>query len=290
MSATTSALVNVRWLREHLDRVVLLDASIRRGAGTGPPFADGRPDFERAHLPGARFADLFTAFSDPASPLPFTRPSADGIRRAAAEAGIDDDSTVVVYDRLSGAWAARIWWVMRSYGFDRIFVLDGGLDAWQHAGLPLESGPGRAHRAPGIFTPIDRPGFFVDLETVKALSSQPDTRRPLVCALRAEEFRGDPAQPRSGHIPGSVNLPYAATVDGEGRHRGDRTRLAAAALGLPAATGSVLYCGGAINAAGLALALHEIGVTEVGVYDGSLSQWRANPELPLSVAPAGTHR
>ncbi|WP_216893195.1 sulfurtransferase [Nocardia alni] len=282
MSPTGSALVSVTWLKLNLDRVVLLDASIRRGTGSEPPFAAGRTDFERTHLPGARFADLFTVFSDPESPLPFTRPSADGIRRAAAETGIDDDSTVVVYDRLTGAWAARIWWVLRSFGFDRVFVLDGGLDAWQRAGLPLESGPGDVPGATGAFTPVERPEFFVDLDTVKTLSAQPDPLRPLVCALRAEEFQGDPARPRSGHIPGSINLPFSATLDSEGLHSRNGTRVAAAALGLPVASGSVLYCGGAINAAGLALALHEIGITDVGVYDGSLAQWRADPELPLT--------
>ncbi len=281
MSSTGSALVSVSWLEANRDRVVLLDASIRRG--TEPPFADGRPDFERAHVPGARFADLFTVFSDPGSPLLFTRPGADGIRRAAAETGIDDESTVVVYDRLTGAWAARIWWVLRSFGFDRVFVLDGGFDAWQRAGLPVESGPDDVPGAVGVFTPVDRPEFFVDFDTVKTLSAQPDPLRPLVCALRAEDFHGDPARARSGHIPGSINLPYPTTLDSRGLHSRNGTRAAAATLGLPVATGSVLYCGGGINAAGLALALHEIGITDVGVYDGSLSQWRADPDLPLTV-------
>jgi thiosulfate/3-mercaptopyruvate sulfurtransferase len=279
-----SALVSVDWLRENASGVVILDASIRRGTGDEPPFADGRPDFEREHVPGARFADLFREFSDGPSPLPFMRPDAERIRAATAAVGITDASTVVVYDRLNGAWAARVWWVLRSFGFERVFVLDGGLAAWTGSGGAVETGAARPIPASTGITPDARPGFFIDPAVVRALSVRPDPRQPVVCALRRDDYLGDPDRPGSGHIPQSINLPYPDTLDAAGRHDPARTRELVAALDIPDTAHPVLYCGGGINAAGLALALHEIGRGDVTVFDGSLAQWRAEA-LPLQVGP-----
>ncbi|MGW0039753.1 sulfurtransferase [Gordonia sp. NPDC003376] len=272
-----SALVDVAWLSQNAASVVILDASIRRGDGEDEPaFSSGRTDFEDIHIPGARFADLFDDFSDPHDPLPFMRPSAARVADALARQGITDGTEVVVYDRLTGAWAARLWWVLRSFGI-HVRVLDGGLTAWVSAGLPTESGPSR--RVSPVTAPAvrDHPDLVARLDEVAA------TTGLLVCGLRREEFDGDPADPRSGHIPGSVSLPYAQTLDDAGRHSAANTRALADEAGIGGGgPAPILYCGGAVNAAGVALALHEIGVTAVRVYDGSLSEWRASLERPLA--------
>ncbi|NDK92520.1 sulfurtransferase [Gordonia desulfuricans] len=276
MSAPT-ALVDVAWLAENTASVVILDASIRRGDGEEEPaFSSGRTDFEADHIQGARFADLFTEFSDPDDPLPFMRPSARQVADTLARHGITDGTEVVVYDRLNGAWAARLWWVLRSFGIGAR-VLDGGLTAWTSAGLPTESGPSRP------VSPVTAPAVQDHSDLVAHLDEVAAATGLLVCGLRREEFDGDPADPLSGHIPGSVSLPYAQTLDAAGRHDAAGTRKLAAEAGIGVGgPAPILYCGGAVNAAGVALALHEIGITDVRIYDGSLSEWRSNPERPLA--------
>lgn len=282
-SGENSALVEVAWLLEHRSEVVILDASIRRGVGPDePPFASGREAFSTAHIPGARFADLFEDFSDPGSELPFTRPTDEGIARAAARVGIDSQTPIVVYDRLTGAWAARVWWVLRSRGFSNVRVLNGGFDAWIQAGGEVESG---ASETTSDVTRPDRPvlaetaeGWFVDIDRVT------DAPEVVLCALNDQAYRGDPDEPGTGHIPGSLSAPYASTLVG-GRIDPSRTRALPDALGIGPDTDTIIYCGGGINAAGLALAFHEVGLRRTAVYDGSLADWRSDPERPLVTGP-----
>ena len=92
------------------------------------------------HLPGAVFADLFEELSDPEGGYPFTRPDADRFETAVGELGIDNETTVVVYDSAVGQWAARVWWLFRAFGYDRVAVLDGGLTNWRAEGRALETG------------------------------------------------------------------------------------------------------------------------------------------------------
>lgn len=265
-------LVDVDWLSESLDDVVLLDASISRPVGPDgrSGFADGRSDVEGSHLPGARFADVFRAFSDPTADVLFTRPTPAQFVAAATAVGVHDGAQVVVYDRLSGAWAARIWWVFRSFGFTDVRVLDGGMAAWTAASHPLESGI-PPELTPGALTVEEQAGWFVDLDEVRELSGDPDPSRPLICALRAAEFTA------GGHIAGSSNLPYPDLLAADGTV--DLTRAAAVSTDL-AGSDPVLYCGGGVNAAGLGLALMAAGRQGLTVFDGSLNEWRARG-LPL---------
>ncbi|RDG38785.1 sulfurtransferase [Streptomyces corynorhini] len=277
-----SALVDAAWLHRHLDDVVLLDASVDRR--TGPDgttdYADGLALHTERRIPGARFADLTARFSDPLAPFPFTRPTAGRIAAHARELGIRRDSTVVVYDRLTGAWAARVWWLLRSAGITRVRVLNGGLRAWEESGLPVTDGreeppvPGDVEAAPAR-------DHFTGLARMRRIADGDDPT-PAVCALRRTEYQGDPGRPRSGHIPRTTNLPYADLLGPHHTLDPAHTARLAAAHGLRRGAGTVLYCGGAINAAGLALALHEIGIDDVVLYDGSLSEWRAHPGLPLT--------
>jgi thiosulfate/3-mercaptopyruvate sulfurtransferase len=270
-----SNLVSADWLATRLGSVILLDASIHRDEHS---FGDGRADFEGSHLPGARFADLFAAFSDPSAEFGFTRPSAGQFEAAARAVGINDDSTVVVYDRLTGAWAARLWWVFRSFGFLDVRVLDGGLAAWVSSGGSLVDGPA-PEVAAGSVRARPQDGFFIDLPTVKQLSDA--TATPVVCALRRTDYVGSADEPRSGHIPGSVNLPYPDLLNADGTLSLEAVRSGAGELGLERGAPAVLYCGGGINAAGLALALTEAGYDGLSVYDGSMNEWRADPTLPV---------
>ncbi|GAX55280.1 sulfurtransferase [Streptomyces olivochromogenes] len=282
-----SALVDAAWLRRNLEDVVLLDASVdRRTEPDGTTvFVHGLALHTERRIPGAHFADLVEGFSDPSAPFPFTCPSPDRIAAYARELGIRRDSTIVVYDRLTGAWAARLWWVLRSAGITRVRVLDGGLTAWEAAGFPVTEGREGSPPAGDVVAGPARE-HFTDLARMKRVADGRDAT-PAVCALRRTEYAGDPGRPRSGHIPRTTNLPYADLLGPHHTIDPVRTVRLAQEHGLRQGAGTVLYCGGAINAAGLALALHEIGIDDVVLYDGSLSEWRAHPDLPLVTGPEG---
>lgn len=264
-------LVQADWLRAHIGDVLVLDASIdRRPDGYFP----GDALFATGHIPGAQFADLVAAFSDPAAPFPFTAPSAAGLEQAVRRLGISGDSAIVVYDSLSGAWAARLWWVLRAFGHDRVRVLDGGLAAWKAAGGAVAQGLAGV-RAEGNFVARTRPGFFVGTAEIETAIGAV----PMLCATRVEEFA-------AGHIPASRSLPYASLLGADNRLDLAAAAQARATLGLASGAPVILYCGGGINAAGLALAFAALGEHRVQIYDGSLSEWRADPARPLERAGA----
>ena len=284
-----SPLVGADWLRTHRDRsdLVVLDARVGPATTSGGKvrYLSGQAGFERdGHIPGARFADLCDGFSDPAGAFAFTRPKADDFREVVQDLGIGENSLVVVYDSLSGAWAARVWWVLRAYGHRDVRVLDGGMRAWVAAGGAVAFGPAAAP-ARGDFTPIAQDGFFVDTAQVLAVVEGPDDAR-LVCASQRAEFTGEASDdPRRGHIPGSFSSPYRDLLDDTGRLRLDRVRGEVSRMGLDRAGAVLLYCGGGVNAAGLALGLAAAGYDQPVIYDGSLNEWRADPALPLETGP-----
>ncbi|GAA2469621.1 sulfurtransferase [Winogradskya humida] len=257
----TGPLVDAAWLQEHLGDVVVLDASISRSPEGA--FKPGSDVYAQAHIPGARFADLFTAFSDPDGAFPFTMPSVGQLRDAARAAGVHDGSHVVVYDRNGGAWAARVWWLLRVHGFSTVSVLDGGLGAWAGS---LESGIYDLSPA-GALTLREPGAVTADLVEVAAFEG------PLVCGVRKAQFD-------TGHIPGSISLPYAELLRDNGTLDLSLVRSRAAGLGAEA----IVYCGGGINAAGLILALEAAGLPAPRLYDGSLNEWRADPARPLTSA------
>jgi len=283
-------LVSAEWLRAHLGRpdLVVLDARVGplRKAGCKPVYESGRPGFEQdGHIPGARFADLTGGFSDPDGDFLFTRPLAEAFGRVARDLGIHENSFVVVYDSLSNAWAARVWWVLRSFGHRHVRVLDGGLRAWIAACGDLAFGAEAAPAHPGDFVPMEQPGFYVGVQEVLDVVEGRNAAR-LVCALRREEFTGEGSDdPRRGHIPGSYSIPFRDTLDEAGRIDVARVNRQALRVGLDRAPEIMLYCGGGINAAGLALALAEAGYHSTKIYDGSLNEWKANPALRLETGP-----
>ena len=287
----TSPLVSTQWLADHLgDGLVVLDATVLGitlpNGGTG--YLSGHEQYLiEGHLPGAVFADIIEELSDPEGDYPFTRPDADRFETAVGELGIDNETTVVVYDSVVGQWAARVWWLFRAFGYDKVAVLDGGLAKWRAEGRGIETGHIAAE--PALFIAAERPELWVDRAYVEAVI-RGEEDAALVCASPPKEFTGEVAgRVRAGHIPGSLSAPAARLVDRETRALlpADELRAALApALGKPRI---VTYCGGGIAAASAALALTLLGETSVAVYDGSLNEWAANPTLPLvtTAPPAG---
>jgi thiosulfate/3-mercaptopyruvate sulfurtransferase len=155
--------VSTKWLVEHLESpdVAIVDASVVKGLSDGETWVSDRATFEADHIPGARFADLVSDFSDPEEHFAFTRPRAARLAGAAQAIGLTtasgSSSTTT-----EPAYGPRGWWLFKAFGHEQVSVLDGGLTAWRVGGGPLERGPGAVE--PTSFTANERPGFFVDTD------------------------------------------------------------------------------------------------------------------------------
>jgi len=277
-----SPVVSTQWLADHLgsEKLVVLDSTVHVIAAPFHGFVSGHEDFIlTGHIPGARFADLLESFSDPDGRFPFTKPDRERFEAAAGALGIDNDTTVVVYDSEVGQWASRIWWLFRSWGYDRVAVLDGGLTKWRAEERATELG----HREvqPARFTGTERPELWVDKAYVEQVTAG-TVNASLVCGIPPRDFTGEKtSRSRAGHIPGSLSVPAGRLVD-----RGNNTFLEESALREKFAPvlddeQIVAYCGGGIAAAADALALTLLGHRNVVVYDGSLNEWVADPEAEL---------
>ncbi|MCB8881910.1 sulfurtransferase [Acidisoma cellulosilytica] len=285
MRADPSPLVEADWLAANLDAVVVLDCSVARipGINGRTAFAPGGAAFTRGHIPGARFADVMQAFSDPDARYPFTCPTRAGFDSAAQALGLNADSRIVAYDNLGSAYAARLWCVFRAFGLTNIRVLNGGIGAWEAIGGAIETG--EAAPVPvGTLSAQQNSTLFVDTDFVAEMIGHGTIPgQPLLCGLRDVQFRGDDStDPRRGHIPTSLNLPFPDLLDADGRLTPERVEAALSKLGVGHDIAPVLYCGGGINAAGLALALSLVGIDDVKIYDDSMNGWRNTLSLPVA--------
>lgn len=249
----------------------------------------GASGWREAHVPGSRHVDLLAALSDSGSTLHFSRPRVERLVQDLAELGIAPDTDVVVYDQGSMTWASRVWWLLRSIGFDAR-VLDGGLARWRTLDLPVATGDGAPDRpaaAPLAVTGY-RPAWADRDDAIAIVEGQ--AQGTLVCALAPAQFSGaeKTRYSRRGHIPGSRNLSAKSLLDDTGRLRSvDELRALASAALAGADDPVVLYCGGGISACLSALGLVLTGRDDIRIYDGSLEEWTADPALPLVTLPGG---
>ncbi|HEU4318722.1 MAG TPA: sulfurtransferase [Acidimicrobiia bacterium] len=223
----------------------------------------GRSTYEAGHIPGAVFVDLDRDLSAPPGldgrhPLPNPADFAVTLTRL----GIAPETHVVVYDDTSGTIAARLWWMLRAIGHERVQLLDGGLEAWVAEEGPLEVGDVTV-----AATEYPDPLRFAGVAGYDGLSE-----RLVVDARAPERYRGDyePVDPKPGHIPGAINVPTAKNLDGNGRFL-DPDRLEALYRAVP--DGAVVSCGSGVTACHNALAMVVAGRPMPDVYVGSYSEW-----------------
>jgi thiosulfate/3-mercaptopyruvate sulfurtransferase len=280
-------LVETDWLETHLTDPDLrvLDCTILSDVDRRWPYLEsGREAWAQGHIPGSGFADLMSELSDPESPLPFMMPPATQFAEMMSRYGVGDGTRVVLYEASrnmwTSMWAARIWWMLRAFGFDQAAVLNGGLHRWTMEGRPISTEP--CAYPPARFTARLRPELIADKREV--LAAIGDSSRCLINALTAEEHAGAIAYyARPGRIPSSVNIPTIALMDPVTHTYLPAAQLRAkfAAVGALKRGRVITYCGGAIAACNVAFALTLLGVTNVAVYDGSLLEWAPDPSLPM---------
>ena len=254
-----------------------------------PPLArDPAAEFLEAHIPGAAFFDI-DGICDPDSSLPHMLPSPELFGRSVSALGVGNDSHVVVYDTVGLYSAARVWWMFRVFGHERVSILAGGLSRWRAEGHPVESGEPAI--APASFTAQARDDALVrSFEQVRATLGTGSVQ--IVDARAAARFSGEDPGPRPdlprGHIPGSRNVPFDAVLDDGDTALGDTAaiRRAFAAAGVDPARPVIATCGSGITACTLALALAAIGAEQVAVYDGSWTDWGSRADAPVASGPA----
>jgi thiosulfate/3-mercaptopyruvate sulfurtransferase len=249
----------------------------------------GRQAYLRAHIPGARYADLNRDLSAPVAthtgrhPLP--APESFAVRLEAL--GIGNDTQVVAYDDANGSIAARLWWMLRWVGHGAVAVLDGGFKAWTAAAGALQSGAVEsAERRPGTqrFTPrIDADSVLSTAELERALR---DPRAVLVDARAQERYAGtvEPIDPVAGHIPGAVNHPFTANLDAEGRFlpAAELKRRWQQRLAGKEPENLLAMCGSGVTACHNLLSLEVAGLGGGKLYAGSWSEWIRDPQRPTA--------
>ncbi len=269
--------VTVEWLlaRTAYDGVVVVDARYYLDGRSG------RAAYDAGHVPGAVFVDaghdLAAAPSAAGGRHPL--PSPEAFAAAMGRLGIGDADTVVAYDDAGGSFAARLVWMLRAIGHPAA-LLDGGLAAWPGA-LSLEP----TVRPEATFTvapwPADR---LADIDAVAAAAADPG--QLVIDARSAERYRGEvePIDPRPGHIPRAVNLPFAGNLDDKGRWR-SAEELRARFSG--AGPDAIVYCGSGVTACHDLLAIERAGLGPGRLFPGSWSQWSADADRPAAVGDDG---
>jgi thiosulfate/3-mercaptopyruvate sulfurtransferase len=272
-------IVTVEWLRERIGDPDLRVADVRWYL-TDP--GGGRRAYDAGHLPGAIFVDVSTVLAAPVGegpgrhPLPEPRAFADAL----GAIGIGTGHTVVAYDDVGAANAARLWWMLDVLGHPRVAVLDGGIAAWVEAGGALKTD--EPDHAPASLELGDRWQRVVDTDDVRrGLDSI-----VLLDARAVERYRGEtePVDPVAGHIPSARSLPATGLVDAGGRLLAAdelRQRFAAAGAGESADGPVVVSCGSGVTACQLALARRVAGLPDPLLYEGSYSDW-SRSGLPIA--------
>ena len=245
----------------------------------------GLKSYRDGHIPGAVYADLDRDLAAPVIPGKTGRHPLPEIQKFAdllGEWGIGNDSQVVVYDTVSGAFAARLWWMLRFLGHSAAAVLDGGYQKWTQKGYPVSQGD--EHPNPRSFQSHPHPEMIADAFEVDRIRQRSDYR--VIDARAPERYRGEvePIDPVAGHIPGAVNRFHGDNLGPDGTFNSpDRLREEFMKLlgGIPA-DHSVVYCGSGVTSCHHLIAMEVAGLKPGKLYPGSWSEWITDPNRPVA--------
>ena len=278
------ALVTTEWLASEMGACDLriVDASYHL-ADTGRNAAS---EYDSGHIPRALFMNL-AELVDTAAPIENTVPTAAKFASRLQALGVGDGSRIVLYDDSAVKSSGRAWFLLRMFGAPNVAILDGGMSKWRAEGRPLETG-----------RTVLRERHFTVWQNERALRSKAQMLANLasgaeqvIDARGPARFRGEQPDPgphiARGHIPGSLNLHYAALYEPDGTFKNKAgLRAAFAAAGLDLAAPVVTTCGSGVTACVLGFALHLLGKHDVALYDGSWTEWGADPATPKQCGAA----
>ena len=268
------SLVSTDWLEAHLGQpdLKIVDASwFMPKSGRS-----GAEEYRAAHIPGAVFLDI-DAVSDKSNPAPHMLPSPGDFGAAMGVLGIARDDRIVVYDNSPIRTAARGWFMLRHFGAQNVAILDGGLQKWVAEGRPVEAG--ERNRAPASFAAEPRAAIVTKEDIIGGINT------PLLDARGRPRFEGSAPDPRPGvapgHIPGAKNLPFEELYNPDGTFRSPaRLRRLFELAGIDPTRPFVASCGSGVTAGSLIFAAHLLGNDGAQLYDGSWSEWGADPATP----------
>ena len=274
------SLVSTDWLSQHLGEtdLVVVDSSWHMAASG----RNGREEYLTAHIPGARFLDI-DELSDGSNPAPHMLPSAKDFGPAMERLGIGREDRIVIYDNSPIRTAARGWFMLRHFGAEHASILDGGFQKWISEGRVTEIGEPEAREA--RFDAVSRDEITTKQQLLAGAGI------PWVDARGRPRFEGTEADPRPGiapgHAPGACNLPFASLYREDGRFKSlEEIRRLFDEAGVDPAQPFVASCGSGVTANSLIFAAHLIGNEKARLYDGSWSEWGADPSTPKVIGPA----
>ncbi len=274
-------LVAPSWLAARLEdpSTIVLDATLPP-VGITPP-VDTRARYLESHIPGALFFDI-EDISDHATSLPHMLPTPEDFSRSMSALGVTDTSTIVIYEQQGVFSAPRAWWMLRTFGAQQVYVLDGGLRAWTGAGLPSESGlvqRASVQRTPATFRAT------LNREAVKNLSQLKEkiaTHQQILDARSAARFNGTAPEPRpglsSGHMPGAISVPFTELAEDGRLKPADKLRELFLTKNIDLQQPITTTCGSGVTAAVIALSLEVVGAQNVSLYDGSWAEYAQQPD------------
>jgi thiosulfate/3-mercaptopyruvate sulfurtransferase len=274
------SLVSTQWLADHLGELglTIVDSSWHMPASG----RSGRQEYLQAHIPGARFLDI-DEISDRSNPAPHMLPSAEDFASAMEKIGVSSDDRIVVYDNSPIRTAARGWFMFRHFGVREVAILDGGFQKWTSEGRPVESGEPAPREA--RFNAAERDDVIAKQQILGGIDL------PILDARGPARFEGTEADPRpgvaAGHIPGARNLPFSAFYKEDGTFRSpEEIRKIFEDRGADFAQPFVASCGSGVTASSILFTAHLLGNDESSLYDGSWSEWGADPATPKELGPA----
>lgn len=276
----SSFLVTPQWLTEHIDdaNTVILDA--RMSPPGLIPKRNIQVEFEQGHIPGAVYFDI-DAIADSSTDLPHMLPSPQVFSEMVGQLGVSEQHTLVIYDDGNLFSAPRVWWTLRIFGAQNVYILAGGISGWQQAGFALESGP--TFPTAQTFNATFNDAAVKNIHEVLAVLG--NNKIQILDARPAGRFKALEPEPRPGlrlgRIPGSINVPWGSMVENGNLKSPQELEAIFAVQGVDLTKPIITSCGSGVTAAVVALGLAAVNAPSVALYDGSWAEWGASDSLPI---------